>query len=178
MLIAIAIAEEIQGLQRIGRFWKFWASGFALALARSFSESWVKENFEAQNLQNFFVKLCNPWISSAMAMAMRIYETLCVLVFLKISLLEILIVVGNVHLIAMASHWPSTTSPWPPMTPLWPPTDLSRTPHWPPMTPYDLPLTSHWLLMISQDFFNFGPFFFFFWKFHSQRCSLLLAMST
>ena len=42
--------------------------------------------------------LCNPWISSAMVMAMSIYRTLCVLVqlrslfsfFLKISLLEML----------------------------------------------------------------------------------------
>ena len=40
--------------------------------------------------------LCNPWISSAMAMAMSIYRTLCVLVFLKISLLEMGIAFGNV----------------------------------------------------------------------------------
>ena len=42
------------------------------------------------------LKTCsNPWISSAMAMAMSIYRTLCVLVFLKISLLEMLIAFGN-----------------------------------------------------------------------------------
>ena len=41
----------------------------------------VEENSEAQNLQNFYAILCNPWISSAMAMAMSIYRTLCVLVF-------------------------------------------------------------------------------------------------
>ena len=50
-------------------------------------------------LQNFYAILCNPWISSAMAMAMSIYRTLCVLVFLKISLLEMLIAFGNEHLI-------------------------------------------------------------------------------
>ena len=58
----------------------------------------IKENSEAQNLQNFYAILCNPWISSAMAMAMSIYRTLCVLVFLKISLLEMLIAFGNEHL--------------------------------------------------------------------------------
>ena len=48
------------------------------------------------------VILFDPRISSAMAMAMSIYRTLCVLVFflffLKISLLEMLIAVGNEHL--------------------------------------------------------------------------------
>ena len=44
--------------------------------------------------ESFF--LPNPWIPSAMVMAMSIYRTLCVLVFLlKISLLEMLIAVGN-----------------------------------------------------------------------------------
>ena len=53
----------------------------------------VKENSEAQNFNAIF---CNPWISSAMAMAMSIYRTLCVLVFpLKISLLEMLIAFGD-----------------------------------------------------------------------------------
>ena len=42
----------------------------------------VKENSEAQN---FNAILCNPWISSAMAMAMSIYRTLCVLVFGKLG---------------------------------------------------------------------------------------------
>ena len=32
-------------------------------------------------LQNFYAILCNPWISSAMTMAMSIYRTLCVLVY-------------------------------------------------------------------------------------------------
>ena len=44
------------------------------------SSAKFKENAEAQNLQNFNGILCNPWISSAMAMAMSIYRTLCVLV--------------------------------------------------------------------------------------------------
>ena len=41
--------------------------------------------------------LFDPWIFSAMAMAMSIYRTLCVLVLflLKISLLEMFIAVGN-----------------------------------------------------------------------------------
>ena len=39
----------------------------------------VEENPEAQNLQNFYAILCNSWISSAMAMAMSIQRTLCVL---------------------------------------------------------------------------------------------------
>ena len=42
----------------------------------------VKENSEAQNLQNANEILWNPWIFSAMAMAMSIYRTLCVLVSL------------------------------------------------------------------------------------------------
>ena len=49
----------------------------------------VKEDFsfseEAQNLQNLPI-LWNPWISSAMTMAMSIYRTLCVLVFFAPSL--------------------------------------------------------------------------------------------
>ena len=53
--------------------------------------------------------LCNPWISSAMAMAMSIYRTPCVLVF---------------FLNPRDAHWPSTTSWWPPLTPPWPHTDL------------------------------------------------------
>ena len=56
-----------------------------------------KENSEAQKFQNFNATFCNPWIFSAMAMAMSIYRTLCVLVFfLKISLQEMLIAFGNV----------------------------------------------------------------------------------
>ena len=54
--------------------------------------------FEPKHLQNLNANLRNPWISSAMAMAMSIYRTLCVLVFfLKISLLEMLIAFGNEH---------------------------------------------------------------------------------
>ena len=30
-----------------------------------------------ENLQNIYAILCNPWISSAMAMAMSIYRTVC-----------------------------------------------------------------------------------------------------
>ena len=40
----------------------------------------VEENSEAQNLHNF-PTLCNPWISSAMAMAMSICRTLCIRVY-------------------------------------------------------------------------------------------------
>ena len=99
MLIAIAIAEEIQGLQRIalvpepsgGPPWAphepiFFedflrlrhmghAQGVPLGSAK------VKENSEAQKFQNFNATFCNPWIFSAMAMSMSIYRTLCVLVF-------------------------------------------------------------------------------------------------
>ena len=51
MLIAIAIAEEIQGFW-IGRFCKFWASEFSLTLARRRLRNFlisVQENSEAQN---------------------------------------------------------------------------------------------------------------------------------
>ena len=48
----------------------------------------VKENSEAQN---FNAILCNPCISSAMAMAMDIYRTLCVLVWVRSCLLITLI---------------------------------------------------------------------------------------
>ena len=53
----------------------------------SFSESWkllakVEDISEAQNLQDFYAILCNPWISSAMVMTMSIYRTLCVFLFL------------------------------------------------------------------------------------------------
>ena len=59
----------------------------------------VKENSKAQILQNFNVILCNLWISSAMAMAMSIYRSLCVPVFsLIISLLEMLIAFGNAQI--------------------------------------------------------------------------------
>ena len=95
--IAIAIAEEIQGLHKSSAsfellsFLWLWQEVFQKAeklLAK------VKENSEPQILKNLPI-LCNPWISSVMAMAMSIYRTLCVLVFLKISLLEMLIAVGN-----------------------------------------------------------------------------------
>ena len=76
MLIAIAIAEEIKGLHSSASFLRLWQDVSEKAeklLAK------VEENSEAQNLQNLPI-LCNPWISSAMAMAMSIYRTLCVLV--------------------------------------------------------------------------------------------------
>ena len=41
----------------------------------------VKENSESEKFQNFNATFCNPLIFSAMAMAMSIYRTLCVLVF-------------------------------------------------------------------------------------------------
>ena len=97
MLIAIAIAEEIQELQSfeiLSFLWlwqKVWVvlvwAGVNLCgvLAQLQVKpvqlkllAKVKENSEAQN---FNAILCNPWISSAMAMAMSIYRTLCVLVF-------------------------------------------------------------------------------------------------
>ena len=37
-----------------------------------------------ENLQNFHVIFCNPWISSAMAMSMSIYRTIGVLVCLRL----------------------------------------------------------------------------------------------
>ena len=100
-------------------------------------------------------------IFSAMALAMSIYRTLCVHVFiffLKISLLEMPISFGNEHL---TSTWSPMTTPWPPTDlpePLidlpWPSTDL-------PLTSYDLPLNSHDLPWL----FHFLVFFS--WKFHS-----------
>ena len=140
MLIAIAIAEEIQGLQRIAsKFCKFWASGCSLTFARSLSFTgliWGESQWcfrPAFRISNWdlvilgmqatrkpeegvsscgtlrqsrfatvqsqtscqiqgklrtlklseLAKLFNPWISSAMAMAMSIYRTLCVLVSWK-----------------------------------------------------------------------------------------------
>ena len=137
MLIAIAIAEEIQGLKSFASSESFkvlsfpwiwqevwlWtvanllclsvpqeltpSSGFLVACMPKITRSqfeilkagrkhhWdspqikpvklkllakVKEHPEAQNLQNFDAILWNPWISSAMTMAMSIYRTLCVLV--------------------------------------------------------------------------------------------------
>ena len=64
-------------------------SEFSSTLARSFPAFWkflIEENSDGQNLQNFYAILCNPWISSAMAMAMSIYRTLCVLVLTGPSL--------------------------------------------------------------------------------------------
>ena len=139
MLIAIAFAEEIQGLQRIAlKFWasEFWqehwfelkllglsapqepifSSGSVVASMPKItrSQTWARtpQRFtpaQTSMTQTFcqsqrklrISKLCNSWISSAMALAMSIYRTLCVLVstsvplffffFLKISLLEMLI---------------------------------------------------------------------------------------
>jgi len=79
MLIAIAIAEEIQGLQKEeswGDLQRIGSCG-----APPLGSAIVKENSEAQNLQNFNAILCNPWISSAMAMAMSIYRTLVFVFF-------------------------------------------------------------------------------------------------
>ena len=65
--------------------WLHWCSTSFLRLWQEVSQkaekllAIVQENSEAQNLQNLPI-LCNPWISSAMAMAMSIYRTLCVLV--------------------------------------------------------------------------------------------------
>ena len=49
-----------------------------------------------QEVLRWILAPMQSWISSAMAMAMSIYRTLCVLVFLKISLLEMLIPFGNI----------------------------------------------------------------------------------
>ena len=77
MLIAITIAEEIQGL---GGSENFELLNFLGLKARSFSDFW-ETSFQSQKiLQNFYAIFCNPWIPSAMAMAMSIYRTLCVLV--------------------------------------------------------------------------------------------------
>ena len=45
----------------------------------------MKEIKETMNPHHFYAILCNPWISSAMAMAMSIYRTLCVLVCTEIT---------------------------------------------------------------------------------------------
>ena len=87
MLIAIAIAEKIQGLQneKIVRLCKF-----SLTLARSFS-AFLKTSCQSQRkLSNSKLAelLCNPWISSAMAMAIAseglfvfLFVIQCVFVF-------------------------------------------------------------------------------------------------
>ena len=121
--------------------------------------------------------LFDPWIFSAMAMAMSIYRTLCVLVFLCFpenfsprdahffwQWASNLQVISNDH--PLTSHWPPRTPHWPPRTPHWPP----RTPHWPPMTfhwpsfdllwpPIELPWPS-W----TFHFLVFFLFFLFFLK--------------
>ena len=52
MHIAIVIAEEIQGLQRIAlKFCKFWASEFSLTLERSFSEIWETSCLQSKKIQ-------------------------------------------------------------------------------------------------------------------------------
>ena len=119
MLIAIAIAEEIQGLQRIAL--KFWASEFSLTLARSLSctglsWSWARtpQRFtpaQTSTTQTFcqsqrklrISKLCNSWISSAMAMAMSIYRTLCV----------------DKALVPASDAGTSATTPWERLQNLW-----------------------------------------------------------
>ena len=60
----------------------FWAWRPRQSLRRIWVQLFAKakENSEAQNFNAIF---CNPWISSAMAMAMSIYRTLCVLVSSK-----------------------------------------------------------------------------------------------
>jgi len=93
MLIAIAIAEEIQGLQMIAlvtslRFeiLSFWVGGPEGAWG-DLQRIWVLVGHLAQrgpllgwgSATNKI--LCNPWISSAMAMAMSIYRTLVFVFF-------------------------------------------------------------------------------------------------
>ena len=89
MLIAIAIAEEIQGSKRITLVPE--PSGGPPGLHAQNNKIFKEYGFMWDNkpkdvlapIQSFVI-LCNPWISSAMAMAMSIYETLCVLVFLSL----------------------------------------------------------------------------------------------
>ena len=50
------------------------------------SAKFLEENCEAQNWQNFYAILFNPWNSSVVAMAMSIYRTLCVLVCTLVTL--------------------------------------------------------------------------------------------
>ena len=95
MLIAIAIAEEIQGLKRIELVPEL--SGGPPGLHAQNNSTIQCEH--PQTISEITSReICSPWISSAMAMAMSIYRTLCVLVFL-ISLLEMFIAFGNKHLI-------------------------------------------------------------------------------
>ena len=64
-------------LQSLLRLWQDVSQKSAKLLTK------VEENSEAQNFQNLPI-LCNPWIFSAMALAMSIYRTLCVFVSLKV----------------------------------------------------------------------------------------------
>ena len=94
MLIAIAIAEGIQGLGG-SDFYNAWQSSscirfrfFTSSLLQFFDPPWALIAFNSR--ESFFLPLLftgstgseppNPWIPSAMAMAMSIYRTLCVLV--------------------------------------------------------------------------------------------------
>ena len=83
MPIAIAIA-----LQKISKDYKGLGVSESFELL-SFLGLWQEVSQLSQKLlakveeilQNFYAILCNPWISSAMTMAMSIYRTLCVLVY-------------------------------------------------------------------------------------------------
>ena len=72
-----SVSFELQGFLEL---WQIVSQKAEKLLAK------VKENSETQNLQNLLI-LCNLWIFSAMAMAMSIYGTLCVLVQLRSLLL-------------------------------------------------------------------------------------------
>ena len=101
MLIAIAIAEEIQGLQISlaviseivgnGKVLLFWAWREPEEIVKEYEFMWgtnpkevlnlvLSKSKKTQKLKNFNAIFCYPWIFSAMAMAMSIYRTLCVLV--------------------------------------------------------------------------------------------------
>ena len=150
MLIAIAIAEEIQGLQRVGKLCKFWASEFSSTLA-SFSALWETSCQSRRQLRSskLVELLCNPLLSLDLFCNFTPRDAHC---YWKISLLVTLIL-----------QWPPTDlqqppddHPWPPLTSHWPP----RTPHWPPMTSHWPPMTSHCLWRSPMIFFNFrSPLF-------------------
>ena len=88
MLIAIAIAEEIQGSKRItfgARTQRSTSLGLHAQNNKIFKDygyMWGTklEESSAGFWHHCNAILCNPWISSAMAMAMSICRTLCVLV--------------------------------------------------------------------------------------------------
>ena len=110
MLIAIVIAEKIRGLQRIGRFCKFWASEFSLTKGFRTSMQFCNGDGNEQwaSIGHFVFLFFRNQISDITArevpswqiqelLPRATFQLLFPLFFLKISLLEMLIAVGNEH---------------------------------------------------------------------------------